>query len=194
LEKGFEKTSMQDIVEALGMSKGAIFHHFNTKEEIFKAVMERQHDYMTQVMYKQWLSETEGFSGKEKLKYFVEKNITDKSNLEISRAAAAVMSSPHIVMAMMENGIKKAAPLIAEVVREGIKDGSLSTEYPDEYAQVFILLINIWCDPVIFECDITALTKRLKFLQHLSRQLGVDIIADEVINSIIEYIKNIYKE
>ena len=27
-EKGYEKTTMQDIVNALGMSKGAIYHHF----------------------------------------------------------------------------------------------------------------------------------------------------------------------
>ena len=32
--KGYEKTSIQDIVDALGMSKGAIYHHFKSKEEI----------------------------------------------------------------------------------------------------------------------------------------------------------------
>lgn len=40
-EKGYDKTSMQDIVDALGMSKGGIFHHFKSKEDIFNAVMER---------------------------------------------------------------------------------------------------------------------------------------------------------
>ena len=36
LENGYEKTSMQDIVNALGMSKGAIYHHFKSKEELFQ--------------------------------------------------------------------------------------------------------------------------------------------------------------
>ena len=41
LENGYEKTSMQDIVNALGMSKGAIYHHFKSKEELFeRAVLE----------------------------------------------------------------------------------------------------------------------------------------------------------
>jgi AcrR family transcriptional regulator len=194
MEKGFEKTCMQDIVDALGMSKGAIFHHFKSKEEIFTAVMEKQHDYVAEVVYPQWFSEVEGLSGKDKLKYLIKKNMADKSSLEISRAAASAMDSPHIIKAMMSNGIKKSAPLIAEIIREGIEDGSITTEYPDEYAQVFILLINIWCDPVIFECNTAALFKRLKFLQHLSRQLGVDIITDEVIESIMGYTENIYKE
>lgn len=36
-EKGYDKTSMQDIADAVGMSKGGIFHHFNSKEEIGRA-------------------------------------------------------------------------------------------------------------------------------------------------------------
>lgn len=33
-EKGYEKTTIQDIVDALGMSKGAIYHHFKSKDDI----------------------------------------------------------------------------------------------------------------------------------------------------------------
>ena len=32
-EQGYEHTTIQDIVDALGMSKGAIYHHFKSKEE-----------------------------------------------------------------------------------------------------------------------------------------------------------------
>ena len=38
-EKGYEKTSVQDIIDAIGMSKGAIYHHFKSKEEILNAVI-----------------------------------------------------------------------------------------------------------------------------------------------------------
>ena len=34
LEKGYENTTMQDIVQASGMSKGAIYHYFKSKQEI----------------------------------------------------------------------------------------------------------------------------------------------------------------
>ena len=33
-EQGYEHTTIQDIVDALGMSKGAIYHHFKSKEDI----------------------------------------------------------------------------------------------------------------------------------------------------------------
>ena len=42
VEKGYERTSIQDIVDNLGgLSKGAIYHHFKSKEEILSAVTDR---------------------------------------------------------------------------------------------------------------------------------------------------------
>ena len=33
-EKGYEKTSIQDILNDLGLSKGGLYHHFKSKEAI----------------------------------------------------------------------------------------------------------------------------------------------------------------
>ncbi|MEG2286258.1 MAG: helix-turn-helix domain-containing protein, partial [Eubacterium sp.] len=45
LKKGYDNTTIQDIVDALGdLSKGAIYHHFKSKEEIIEAVIPRLYD------------------------------------------------------------------------------------------------------------------------------------------------------
>ena len=42
MQKGYEHTSIQDIIDQLGgLSKGAIYHHFKSKEEILIAVTDR---------------------------------------------------------------------------------------------------------------------------------------------------------
>ena len=42
LEKGYDNTTIQDIVNELGgLSKGAVYHHFKSKEEIMDAVGDR---------------------------------------------------------------------------------------------------------------------------------------------------------
>lgn len=42
IEKVYEHTSIQDIIEQLGrLSKGAIYHHFKSKEDIMVAVTDR---------------------------------------------------------------------------------------------------------------------------------------------------------
>ena len=39
LEKGYEQTTIQDIVDQLGgLTKGAVYHHFKSKEEIMDAI------------------------------------------------------------------------------------------------------------------------------------------------------------
>ena len=42
LTKGYEATTIQDIVDELGgLTKGAVYHHFKSKEEIISAVSDR---------------------------------------------------------------------------------------------------------------------------------------------------------
>ena len=42
LEKGYDNTTIQDIVDALGdLTKGAVYHHFKSKEDIMEAVGDR---------------------------------------------------------------------------------------------------------------------------------------------------------
>ena len=40
-EKGYDATSLQDIINETKLSKGAIYHHFSSKEEIFEAIFHR---------------------------------------------------------------------------------------------------------------------------------------------------------
>jgi AcrR family transcriptional regulator len=38
IERGFEQTSISDILESAGISRGALYHHFAAKEDVFAAV------------------------------------------------------------------------------------------------------------------------------------------------------------
>ena len=184
VEKGYDKTSMQDIVDAVGMSKGGIFHHFNSKEDIFNAVMERQFEQIIEAI-SQWLDEMHGLTGKEKLRGLIKRNLMDERIIkESSNMVSSAIESPQIILAFTQNNLKKLAPIIADIIQEGIEDGSISTAFPNECAEVLLLLLNFWCDTDIFQGDFSTLIKRFRFLQHLMRQMGVDILEDEVINAI----------
>lgn len=41
-EKGADHTSVADIMTAVGIAKGTLYHHFKSKEEIMDALIERQ--------------------------------------------------------------------------------------------------------------------------------------------------------
>jgi AcrR family transcriptional regulator len=40
-EHGYDATSIADILEAAGVAKGALYHHFDTKSALFDAVLDR---------------------------------------------------------------------------------------------------------------------------------------------------------
>ena len=40
-EKSYAHTTLQDIIDATGLSKGAVYHHFQSKEEIAARVGDR---------------------------------------------------------------------------------------------------------------------------------------------------------
>ena len=40
-QKGYAKTTLQDIIDTTGLSKGAVYHHFKSKEEIAAKVGDR---------------------------------------------------------------------------------------------------------------------------------------------------------
>ncbi|MCP5161016.1 MAG: TetR/AcrR family transcriptional regulator [Hahellaceae bacterium] len=51
--KGFERTTVRDLAREIGIQSGSIFHHFRTKEEILRAVMEEAILYNTERMEQQ---------------------------------------------------------------------------------------------------------------------------------------------
>lgn len=38
-EKGYNKTSLEEIVDTIGMTRGALYHHYKNKKELFRAVL-----------------------------------------------------------------------------------------------------------------------------------------------------------
>jgi len=44
LDKGYSKTTLQDIATVAGVTRGAVYWHFKNKKEIFKAVMDTAFD------------------------------------------------------------------------------------------------------------------------------------------------------
>lgn len=44
MRKGYESTSMDDVAEALGATKGRVYHHFRSKPDLFFAVYRRAMD------------------------------------------------------------------------------------------------------------------------------------------------------
>jgi AcrR family transcriptional regulator len=55
-ERGYAATSTTEIVERAGVTRGALYHHFAAKEDLFRAVFEQLEDEVTKYVAKEALT------------------------------------------------------------------------------------------------------------------------------------------
>ncbi|MDG5816312.1 TetR/AcrR family transcriptional regulator [Chitinispirillales bacterium ANBcel5] len=48
--RGYEKTTVNDIIKAMGVSKGAFYHYFQSKEDVIEQISENYADHVLRVL------------------------------------------------------------------------------------------------------------------------------------------------
>lgn len=187
LEKGYEKTSIQDIINALGdLSKGAIYHHFKSKEDIIDAVMERMFGNINEFCIEIEADKT--LSGLEKIKRLISASIENPNQKVFAKMLPSnFINSPQLLAKQMEATIYELAhKIIEKFIKEGIVDGSIKTDYPRELAEMISLLCNIWLNPRIFIYTQEECYRKCLFFKHLTESINLPIFDDKMIQRITE--------
>lgn len=179
-EKGYEHTSIQDIINNLGgLSKGAIYHHFRSKEDILNAVTEKMSEQSNKMLLE--IQNAPGLTGKEKLRKLLVESVNRSVHDEIFAAAPNIGESPALVFTILRGTIDFTAPVyVLPIIEQGIADGSIETEYPKELAELILLVGNIWLDPMIFDDDPEGIYRKCKMYDKMLRAFGLDILDESV--------------
>lgn len=180
IQKGSEKTSMQDIAQTAGISKGAIYHHFKSKDEIVFAVIRSRQELMEEEM-KQWLKATENLTGREQLQTILKSNLESQTARATDGIVGEYEQDAGFILTMMRDNLRIGAPLVSDIIKKGMADGSLQPQYPEEAAEVFLLLVNFWMHGTVFESEPEKLPERFHFLQFMMTSVGLDIFTDELL-------------
>lgn len=61
--RGYASTSLDDVAEAAGVSKGAVYHHFDSKQELFRAVFEREERKLAGIVAVAYRNERDPWKG-----------------------------------------------------------------------------------------------------------------------------------
>lgn len=185
IEKGYENTSIQDIINGLGdLSKGAIYHHFKSKEDILISLMNEMNEDIETPLYKICQNKTK--NGAQKLKELFMESIFNVAKDKLFGSSPDYLKNPKMLVMQMNSTFYEVVPdYIAPIVEEGVCDGSIKTDYPRELAEVLIILANIWLNPLIYKTeDLEGLVRRGEFYRLICRKLGADIIDDELIQGL----------
>lgn len=181
LEKGYEHTSIQDIINNLGgLSKGAIYHHFKSKEDILIAVTDRMTMESNQGLAK--IRDASAMNGKEKLQEIFKASINRPVQNDIFTVAPDFQNNPRLLDSLLRETVEVVAPYyILPIIKEGIEDGSIRTEFPEQLAELIILAANIWMNPMVFDSSPEESYAKFMVFRQMMQGFGLDIVDEEMV-------------
>ena len=180
LKKGFDNTSIQDIINGLGgLTKGVIYHHFESKQEILQSIIKENNQ---EILNYNWRGDT----GLEKIQNSLMDAFSNFEQQRLVYSASIKLRSPRLLGEQYLSLFSDFLPEIRERVYEGVKDESIKTEYPEELADLIVLTLNIWIGFQISVYSVEELKRKMKFIKLSFDGLGVNLISDEMMGVIFQ--------
>lgn len=130
---GYETTSIQDIMKAAKISKGAMYHYFACKEDILDDVL----NYLIDTDMKRFtpiINDT-NLSALEKLVALMSNEPTEIPQ-EIQEANEYIKTRPVSIFDYRARELSKnrSIPALADIIKQGISSGEFCTSHPEDMA------------------------------------------------------------
>ena len=189
LEKSYDKTTLQDIIDATKLSKGAIYHHFVSKEAILIAVVDRMGEFNSSVLAQ--VRDRKGLTGAEKLREMFRTSMTLSFQGKILHMLPFLIENPKFMALQMQSILGEAAPdYILPILKEGIADGSIHTDHPEELSEVLLLLSDLWLHPILRPSTPEQVRARCAFFNQFTRQYGFELLDDDLIEAMAGFCRS----
>jgi len=145
--KEYDKTTMQDVMDQLGIAKGTIYHYFKSKEELLEAVIV---DIVDENIEQMQLAKMEmNGNALEKIRILIGLGSVAANNSEVlnhlHQPGNTGMHARLLAVALI-----KQAPLYSELIRQGCEEGVFQTDFPLECAEFILSAIQFLTDPGIY--------------------------------------------
>jgi len=154
---GYDRTTMQDVMERLNIAKGTIYHYFISKEALLEAVVENIVDETIGQM-EQALPGLKG-NALEKMGFLFGAGNVAADNREVMDPMhqPANMEMHHRLLAVT---ILKLAPLYGDLIRQGCEEGIFQTDTPLECAEFILSALQFLTDFGIYPWTQETLIRR----------------------------------
>ncbi|MCO1603311.1 TetR/AcrR family transcriptional regulator [Desulfosporosinus nitroreducens] len=177
LEKGYEETSIEDILKASGLSKGGFYHYFKSKEEVLAESINNFAESLLKEL--EPIIEDQGLNALEKLNRFMEKKIAfQKPRKELIKYLFMVMKSDFSFYKYCLIIAQKYVDPFTRIIEQGAKEGIFKVEFPRETADILLRAVTSVPQSISFREYIEDKTKSLKYKASMeaiiARALGID--------------------
>ena len=142
--KGYEQMSIQDILDAMNISKGAFYHYFDSKPALLEALIDRFADEAEAAVFP--ILQDPNLSALEKLQHYLNTAVQWKAaQKDYLLAILRVWYSDDNAIIRQKSFtrlVKRFAPSFVPVIKQGIQEGSMSTDFPEQAMEIVLQAIN----------------------------------------------------
>jgi AcrR family transcriptional regulator len=139
---GFEQMTIQDVLEELHISKGAFYHYFASKSALLEGLVGRMLDEALGLLSP--IVEDARLSALDKLRrYFAALFAWRAERKDLLLAILRVWYQDDNALArekVRAAMVERFTPLLTAIIRQGIEEGIFTTPYPEQVANVLIIL------------------------------------------------------
>lgn len=141
IQRGYAATSMDELVRYIGVSKGSIYYHFKSKEELFIQLLARQNREWINA----WMEKSSAFSSFEERVYGIADHMVDDfQNPLVKVGEEFYISQPenkHLLDQILQI-MQEPRMLYRNIFAEAAKEGFLPEEDLDEIAIIFSSMLD----------------------------------------------------
>lgn len=178
-EKGLENVNVEDVVKEVGVTRGAFYHYFKSREELIASVMYKSFEYDNPYLL---ADKQEGLNALEKFRFIAKLSL--RSHLDTSDSMKAQMkklaNNPVVFKNEMIFQVNVMAAYMEKLLIEGNKDGSMNVAFPKQTSQTIAWLVASWLSPYAFEVSYEEYVDKVLFFEHLSTLVGFPIMDEEM--------------
>jgi AcrR family transcriptional regulator len=144
-QKGYEHTTVNAIIQAVGVSKGAFYYHFESKEEILNALVHRQVQLVLGIARE--VADAKELSAVEKINLLIARvqAFRFKNRKRLFKLFEFYLNEENILYRykLEEYTIKQALPIYVAIIRQGIAEKTFYTSNPELAAELVMRVAPI---------------------------------------------------
>lgn len=138
-QKGYEQTSIQDIIDDLDIAKGTFYHYFTSKMDLLDQLVNRATSEISAVLKKIVDSDMNAI---EKFNtFFRSATVMKMQKLDVFLVMLKVMFKDEntiIRVKMYRRMVEINAPLFSAIIKQGIEEGIFNNRFPDDVAELLM--------------------------------------------------------
>ena len=137
MEKGYTKTTTQDIVDKVNISRGLLYYHFKNKEDILYCLVEQYSDRLLKDIY--IIAYDEDKTAIEKIRSFIDVTIISSENVSaegtVLQKTVDLEENQYMIDKLSHKLVEKLTIYFEKIISQGIAEKVFSVKYPLETAE-----------------------------------------------------------